>query len=219
MKIIPGSLKQTSLPISSSYRANCQVARWLIIWHIIFNNAALVALYIAVHRLDRETSGCVIIAKDSHSQFLLEQQLQTGHLKRTYLALVKGIVTPVSGRIDAPIGCHPSLPNRRIVDKLGESAVTNYQTIQQFEDATLLELTLETGRTHQIRVHLAHLGYPVIGDNMYGVRTHWMRRQALHATALTFCRLQEGDEITVRAPLPEDFAQAIKHYANEKEPC
>lgn len=163
-----------------------------------------------VHRLDRETSGCIIFAKDSRSQFILEQQLKERTLKRTYWALVKGIVAPANGTINAPIGPHPSLPNRRAVSPKGEDAITHYRTIQSFADTTLVELSLETGRTHQIRLHLAHLGYPIIGDGMYGVRTSWMKRQALHAISISFAQIKDNQEITVQGPLPEDFMQAIE---------
>lgn len=167
----------------------------------------------AVHRLDRDTSGCIIFAKNSRSQFLLEQQLKAGTLKRTYWALVKGLVHPPSGTIDAPIGPHPSLPNRRAINANGENAVTHYHTIRSFPGASLLELTLETGRTHQIRLHLAHLGCPIIGDGMYGVRVAWMNRQALHAVSVSFLHLKEKRELVVHAPLPSDFDQAIHFYS------
>lgn len=163
----------------------------------------------AVHRLDRETSGCVIFAKDSRSQFMLEQQLKARTLKRTYQALVKGIVSPSSGTIDAPIGSHPTMPNRRDINPQGEQAITYYQTIRTLSDATLLELTLETGRTHQIRVHLAHLGYPIIGDKMYGIRSPYISRQALHAISISFTGLENNQDITINAPLPPDFAYAL----------
>lgn len=167
----------------------------------------------AVHRLDRETSGCVIFAKDSRSQFMLEQQLKARTLKRVYWALVKGNVTPSSGTIDAPIGPHSSLPNRRAISERGEQAVTHYQTIRSFPKASLLELTLETGRTHQIRLHLAHLGYPIIGDGMYGVHSPGMKRQALHAASVSFRHLKAQQNITVHAPLPEDFIHAINSHS------
>lgn len=163
-----------------------------------------------VHRLDRETSGCIIFAKDSRSQFILEQQLKDRTLKRTYWALVKGIVAPASGIINAPIGPHPSLPNRRAVQPKGEEAVTHYRTIESFTDTTLVELTLDTGRTHQIRLHLAHLGYPIIGDGMYGIRTSWMKRQALHAISIRFTQINGNQELTIQGSLPEDFNQAIE---------
>lgn len=162
-----------------------------------------------VHRLDRETSGCVIFAKDSRSQFILEQQLKERTLKRTYWALVEGLVEPPLGTINAPIGPHPTQPNQRAIHEQGEPAITHYRTLHNFTEASLLELALETGRTHQIRLHLTHLGYPIIGDRMYGVRTTWMNRQALHAAAVSFQHLQDNRQITIEAPLPEDFNQAI----------
>lgn len=163
-----------------------------------------------VHRLDRETSGCIIFAKDSRSQFILEQQLKDKRLKRIYWALVNGVVSPASGTIDAPIGAHPSMPNRRAIQKQGEKAITHYRTIHSYSDTSLLELTLDTGRTHQIRLHLAHLGYPIIGDGMYGIRVPWMTRQALHATYISFMQLKDNREITIQAPLPKDFTDAIE---------
>ena len=164
----------------------------------------------AVHRLDRETSGCVIFAKDSHSQFLLEQQLKGRTLKRIYWALAKGIVEPPSGTITASIGPHPKLPNRRTITEHGDQAITHYRTIQSFPDASLLELALDTGRTHQIRLHLAHIGYPIIGDGMYGVRSPLLSRQALHAESVSCKHLKDNQEVTVHAPLPADFIRAME---------
>ncbi|SMC79864.1 RluA family pseudouridine synthase [Sporomusa malonica] len=166
----------------------------------------------AVHRLDRETSGCIIFAKNARSQFLLEQQLKDRSLKRIYWALVQGIVAPPSGIINAPISLHPSLPNHRAINAKGEEAITHYQTIRNYSNESLLELTLETGRTHQIRVHLAHLGYPIIGDKMYGVRSPLISRQALHAAQVTFKHLGGKGAVTVNAPLPPDFARMIDFY-------
>lgn len=162
-----------------------------------------------IHRLDRETSGCVIFAKNAQSQFMLEQQLKARTLTRTYWALVQGVVQPPSGTIQAPIGAHPSLPNRRAVTDQGDPAVTHYQILRTFPAATLLELTLDTGRTHQIRLHLAHLGYPILGDNMYGVRSPFITRQALHASAVSFQQLADNHELSIQAPLPADFARAL----------
>ncbi|HWR05525.1 RluA family pseudouridine synthase, partial [Sporomusa sp.] len=164
----------------------------------------------AVHRLDRETSGCIIFAKDARSQFLLEQQLKERMLKRRYWALVTGIVDPPAGTINAPIGPHPSLSNRRAISLKGEAAVTHYRTIRCFSEAALMELSLDTGRTHQIRVHLAHLGYPILGDRMYGLRSPLMSRQALHAASVTFEHLEDKRQITVNAPLPIDFERVLQ---------
>lgn len=172
-----------------------------------------------IHRLDRDTSGCILFAKDAHSQFLLEQQLSSRLLKRTYQALVQGKVEPASGTIDAPIAPHPRMPNRRAVSANGEPALTHYRTLRSFQNYTLLELVLDTGRTHQIRIHAAHIGHPVIGDGMYGIRVPWMLRQALHAASVSFLDLQHGREVTVDAPLPPDFHQAIKHVTENDVSC
>ncbi|WP_371380990.1 RluA family pseudouridine synthase [Sporomusa aerivorans] len=168
----------------------------------------------AIHRLDRETSGCVIFAKDARSQFLLEEQLKSRLLTRTYQALVQGLVSPPAGTIEAPIGAHPSLPNRRTVTSAGDRAVTHYRTICCFSDATLLELTLETGRTHQIRVHLAHLGFPITGDRMYGIRSPLLPRQALHAVSVKFHHLGNNKPVTVSAPLPPDITRLLSSLEN-----
>jgi 23S rRNA pseudouridine1911/1915/1917 synthase len=169
-----------------------------------------------VHRLDRETSGCVIFAKDDRSQFILEQQLKDRTLKRVYWALVKGIVHPPSATIDVPIGFHPTMANRRAVKEKGDPAITHYHTLHTFSETSLIELRLDTGRTHQIRVHLAHIGYPLLGDGMYGIRTSWLTRQALHASAVSFNHIKDQHEITVQAPLPPDLTRAIDFCRSEK---
>lgn len=178
-----------------------------------FQQQGIVSTIRPVHRLDRDTSGCVIVAKDSNSQHQLERQLADGSLKRVYWALVRGLVSPSEGTIDVPIGPHPNLPNRRSVNSKGEPAVTHYRTLRQFPEASLLELTLDTGRTHQIRVHMAYLGNPILGDGMYGVRSYRIARQALHASSVTFRQLKENRMVTVEAPLPADFALALDALA------
>lgn len=176
-------------------------------WHL--QKRGVIMTMRPVHRLDRDTSGCILFAKNDQSQFMLEQQLKIGSLKRTYTALVQGVIQPASGTIDAPIGEHPDHPNRRTVSAHGERAVTHYKTIETFPNASLLEVVLETGRTHQIRVHLAHIGHPVIGDTMYGAASPLINRQALHANAITFQKPDDGQTIAVTAPLPDDFLQAL----------
>ncbi|HWJ02048.1 MAG TPA: RluA family pseudouridine synthase, partial [Verrucomicrobiae bacterium] len=179
-----------------------------------FQQQGIICTIRPLHRLDRETSGCVLFAKDSQTQTLLEKALQDGSLKRTYLALVEGMVEPPTGTIDAPIGPHPSLPNRRAVNqKNGDQAITHYRTVQNFAEASLLELSLETGRTHQIRVHLAHIGHPVIGDRMYGKRSGLISGQALHAVSLRFRHPVEDREVNVEAPLPPNFSRVTEAYS------
>lgn len=162
-----------------------------------------------LHRLDRNTSGCVIFANDALSQSRLEQQMKSHELKRVYVALVKGIPELQSGTITAAIGLHPSFPNRRAISDTGEMAITHYQTIASAKNHALLELSLETGRTHQIRLHLTHLGCPIVGDAMYGVHSPWIARQALHAVRVSFYRFNDNQPVTVQAPLPSDFVAIL----------
>lgn len=158
-----------------------------------------------LHRIDRDTTGCVVFAKDAQTQSLIEQQLHTGTFKRTYQAIVLGNIKPSNGTIDAPIGAHPSKANRRAINTMGEKAITHYRTIKSLTDMSLLELSLETGKTHQIRIHLAHVGHPVIGDKMYGKGSSIINRQALHAASISFINPKDQKEITVHAPLPLDM--------------
>ncbi|EHQ90327.1 RluA family pseudouridine synthase [Desulfosporosinus youngiae] len=166
-----------------------------------------------IHRLDRETSGCIVFAKDSHTQALLDKSLKIRSLKRTYRAVVNGIVNPPLGTINAPIGPHPTKPNRRAVNQKGDPAITHYKTLQSFSEASLLELTLDTGRTHQIRVHLAYLGHPIIGDRMYGKGSALITGQALHAFSLRFPHPVEQGEIMVEASYPTNFLRVLENYS------
>lgn len=162
-----------------------------------------------LHRLDRDTSGCVIFAKNARSQTQLEAQLKDSTLKRSYQALVSGHIEPPNGTINLPIGVHPNMPNRRAVNANGEPAITHYQTTQKFATASLLEVILDTGRTHQIRVHLSHVGHPILGDKMYGSRSMHISRQALHAATVSFKHLASNQTVTVSAPLPADFVRIL----------
>ncbi|TGE33393.1 RluA family pseudouridine synthase [Desulfosporosinus sp. Sb-LF] len=166
-----------------------------------------------IHRLDRETSGCVVFAKDSQTQAQLEKFLKEGSLKRTYKAVVDGILDPPVGTINAPIGPHPTKPNRRAINQKGDQAITHYKTVQSFSRASLLELTLATGRTHQIRVHLTHIGHPIIGDRMYGKSSALISGQALHAFSLHFPHPVEPLEIAVEAQFPASFLRVIENYS------
>ncbi len=168
-----------------------------------------------LHRLDRDTTGCVVFAKKASIQSALEQQLKDGLFKRIYWALVPGRLEPPSGEIDLPLGPDALKANRRAVREQGLKAVTHYRTLETLVrpensmEISLLELRLITGRTHQIRVHLAHIGHPLLGDRMYGKPSPLISRQALHARTVTFVHPTSGQEISVHAPWPEDFQQII----------
>lgn len=162
-----------------------------------------------LHRLDRDTTGCVVFAKKPQVQTLMEQQLASGDFKRSYYAIVEGAVTPADAVIEAPIGPHAFKPNRRAVTVQGERAVTYYTTLKALAGMTLLELRLETGRTHQIRVHLAYIGHPVVGDRMYGSASPLIKRQALHAECVRFVHPVSKDDMVIHAPVPVDMANLM----------
>lgn len=151
------------------------------------------------HRLDMLTSGLTIIAKDPISQGIINQQLAAKTAARTYTALVpRGL--PPTGKIDAPIGQDPADQRKRMVRKDGLRAITHYRVVAEAGDVARLALTLETGRTHQLRVHLAHLGYPIIGDPLYHGRP--APRLMLHASALTLIKPLTNESLKTSAPAP-----------------
>ena len=162
-----------------------------------------------VHRLDRDTSGLMVVAKTQLAHQRLTEQLKDRSMLKEYLAVAVGLVTPASGVIDAPIGRDPRHRQRMAVDAGGRVARTHYETEAEMPDHTLLRLRLETGRTHQIRVHLAYLGYPLLGDPVYGKASVHIGRQFLHAARLGF-RHPETDEWSEhRAGLPIDLARLL----------
>jgi 23S rRNA pseudouridine1911/1915/1917 synthase len=168
-----------------------------------------------VHRLDKETSGLLVVAKTLPAQTDLVRQLQARTVRRHYLALALGRVER-DGSVDAPIGRHPVQRIKMAVVRGGKDARTHYHVVERFERATLLECRLETGRTHQIRVHLASIGHPLAGDPVYGKaksgdsRLDAFRRQALHAWRLALRHPRRGEELAWESPLPADFAALLE---------
>jgi 23S rRNA pseudouridine1911/1915/1917 synthase len=165
-----------------------------------------------VHRLDKDTSGLLVVAKTEEALRALQTQIQTRHARREYVALVHGRVTRPQGTIDAPIGRDPRHRTRMAVVASGRRAVTHYRVAEEFDRATLVEARLETGRTHQIRVHFASIGHPVLGDPVYARRANpWgMRRQALHAFRLAFDHPVTGRALAFTSPIPPDMREAIE---------
>ena len=164
-----------------------------------------------VHRIDRDTSGLVLFAKSAVAHQRLDRQLREGEVDRVYLALVDGVVAEDAGEIDAPIGRHSRHPQLRSVRDDGEPALTRFRVAERLPRATLLELELETGRTHQIRVHMQHAGHPVLGDRQYGQAGKGLiGRQALHASRLSFTHPSSGERLELEAPLPEDMAKVLE---------
>jgi 23S rRNA pseudouridine1911/1915/1917 synthase len=162
-----------------------------------------------VHRLDKDTSGLMIIAKNSHAQQYLINQFRARSVSKGYLVLVKGKLTPNQGIIDAPIGREPSNRKRMAVVTSGRQARTGYKVKEYLDGYTLLDITTETGRTHQIRVHLSAIGYPVIGDAVYGVRSPYVKRQFVHAYRLGFRLPTSGKYREFTCELPLDLKQAV----------
>ncbi|NLY55844.1 MAG: RluA family pseudouridine synthase [Firmicutes bacterium] len=167
-----------------------------------------------VHRLDKDTSGLVLVSLNPIVHQKLIAALQTKQIRRIYWALVAG-TPPAAGTIDAPIAPDDEVSSRHKVAPHGREAITHFRTLRSWgRKASLVELELETGRTHQIRVHLAHLGHPLLGDSLYGHPTAKdpINRQALHAKQLSFVHPVSGERITLEAPLPADMDRVIRLY-------
>ena len=165
-----------------------------------------------VNRLDMDTSGLLIVAKNAYCQNDLTNQMKKNHLKKTYVSIVSGVLEEDSGTIDLPIGRPDPIDVRRGVMESGAPSVTHYKVLERFPHYTLVELALETGRTHQIRVHMSYIGHPVLGDHLYGEeKPYIIERQALHARQLQFDHPASGEAMTVTAPLPEDMQKAIEY--------
>ena len=163
--------------------------------------------YHPVHRLDRGTSGLLVVAKHPHAQEKLKVQLHTPQFRRWYLAVCEGTPEPAAGVVDAPIGPVPGSLMARRVDPAGQRARTRYRVLRTGRGRALVELELETGRTHQIRVHMAHLGCPLTGDFLYGVEDPALiPRPALHSARLALRHPVTGEDLTWELPLPEDMA-------------
>lgn len=165
-----------------------------------------------VNRLDKDTSGLMIVAKNQwvHEQCSRMQKERT--LKRTYQAIVHGRLQSREGVIDAPIGLREGSIIERMVRPDGQSARTHYRVLAEGEDRTWVELRLETGRTHQIRVHLASLGHPLLGDDLYGGSRELIDRQALHAVQLSLHHPRTGELLTLTEPLPPDMAALVPRF-------
>jgi 23S rRNA pseudouridine1911/1915/1917 synthase len=158
-----------------------------------------------VHRLDRDTSGLLVVAKTEAAHRALAEQLRKRTLGRTYWAMVQGGFREDSGTIEAPIGRDPRDRKRMAVVDSGREAVTDFRVVERLGDRSVLEVTLRTGRTHQIRVHLAYIGHPVTGDKVYGRAERLLGRPALHAIRLTFAHPDDGGTRVYESPIPSDL--------------
>ena len=167
-----------------------------------------------VHRIDKDTSGLIIAAKNDFAHASLAAQLKDHSLARTYVCIVCGNIREDSGVIDAPIGRHPADRKKMAVtEKNSRSAVTHWRVLERFGGYTLVECRLETGRTHQIRVHMAYRGHPILGDMVYGHKKPELGQdsQCLHARELTFVHPRSGERVTVSCGLPAYFEQLLQN--------
>ena len=165
-----------------------------------------------VHRIDRDTTGSLIICKNDHAHNVIAAQLKEHSITRKYRAIVCGVIVSNEGTVRASIGRDPKERKRMAVNEInGKPAVTHYKVLQRFKEYTYIECQLETGRTHQIRVHMASIGYPLLGDDVYGSRksVHRTEGQTLHAMVIGFIHPSTGVYTEVTAPLPEYFERLL----------
>ena len=166
-----------------------------------------------VHRLDKDTSGLMMVAKNDAAHANLSRQIKQRLIKKGYIALVSGHLSPELGVIDAPIGRHPKDRKRMAVVSGGREARTEYKVIKYLDDYTLVEAMPETGRTHQIRVHFAAIGHPVFGDPVYGKKSPLLGRQFLHAYRLGFRLPSTGESVEFTSELPPELQEMLSHVA------
>ncbi len=165
-----------------------------------------------VHRIDRDTTGSLIICKNDQAHNCLAVQLKEHSITRRYRAIVHGVIRSDQGTVDAPVGRDPKDRKRMAVNEInGKPAVTHYEVLQRFQDYTYIECRLETGRTHQIRVHMTSIGHPLLGDEVYGNRktSYHLEGQTLHAMTIGFVHPSAGEYLEVTAPLPEYFEHLL----------
>ncbi len=168
-----------------------------------------------INRLDRDTSGVVLIAKNAFSQQIISDQMQSNKVEKKYLALLDGVLESNEGTLDFPIEREFEADIRRAVLPHGLPSITHFKVLNRFANHTLVEIMLETGRTHQIRVHFAHIGHPVHGDSLYGTPSVLINRQALHCAEMTFLPPRSIDRVVAKAPLPEDIMKLIQTLNEE----
>ena len=171
-----------------------------------------------VHRLDKDTSGILIVAKNDKAHINLSNQIQNREVKKTYIALVRGIVKENEATIDMPIGRSTKDRKKMAVTSKGKNAITHIKVLNRFNEYTLLQVNIEAGRTHQIRVHLAEIGYPVVGDSVYsnGKNKFGIQGQCLHAKSLDFRHPITGKQMHLEAELPQYFKNIISELKKEE---
>lgn len=170
-----------------------------------------------VHRIDKDTSGLIIVAKNDTAHIALSKQIQDRKVKKTYIALVRGVIKENEATINMPIGRSSKDRKKMAVAKDGKEAITHFKVLKRYNGFTLLEVKIETGRTHQIRVHLSEIGYPIVGDEVYsnGKNPFGVKGQMLHAEKLELKHPRTGKDLTFEAPVPKYFANIINQLEKE----
>lgn len=165
-----------------------------------------------VHRLDKNTTGVMVVAKNNLAHNKLAEQIQNHNFKKIYLALVRGVVKENEAIIELPIGRHPTDRKKMAVVKGGRESYTKFKVLERFNGYTLLEVELKTGRTHQIRVHMSHIGYPIVGDDVYsnGKNPFGATSQMLHSSVLGITHPTTGEYVEFKAELPKEFEEVLK---------
>lgn len=165
-----------------------------------------------VHRLDKDTSGLLIVAKNDKAHVNISEQIKGRTVEKTYVALVRGQVRENEGQINMPIGRSTKDRKKMAVTKTGKEAITDFKVIKRYKDYTLLEIKIMTGRTHQIRVHMAEIGFPVVGDYTYsnGKNSFGVKGQMLHSEKLKFIHPTTSEEMNFEAPLPKYFGDVLE---------
>ena len=169
-----------------------------------------------VHRIDKDTSGLLIVAKNDKAHRILAEELKEKKIKRKYIALVSGVINHDVGEIDAPIGRDPSDRKKMCVTSTNsKDAITHFRVLERYKNASLIECELETGRTHQIRVHMKYIDHPVINDPVYGKSNHGEFGQLLHAKEITFTHPTTKEVMTFSCEVPEEFNKILEEYKEE----
>lgn len=171
-----------------------------------------------VHRIDKDTSGLVIIAKNDKAHINISNQIKNREVLKIYVALVRGVIKENSAEINMPIGRSSKDRKKMAVDKKGKEALTEFKVLQRYDGYTYVELKIKTGRTHQIRVHMSEIGYPIVGDTVYsnGKNSFNVTGQMLHAKVLEFIHPTTGKTMRFEAPLPDYFKKILKELEKDK---
>lgn len=201
--------KPAGMPVHPSMNNYRNTLANALVWY--YQQQGIPFTFRCCNRLDRDTSGLTLIAKHMVSSAILSAMTRHREIHREYRAIVRGHVQPSAGTINAPLSRKPGSVIERVVDfENGESAVTHYKVLSEANGHSLLALKLETGRTHQIRIHMKYLGFPLIGDYLYNPDMEYMTRQALHSYRLCFTHPITGQSMDFTAPLPEDMQNVLR---------